>query len=208
MVLIVLRIDPSVYAKAINPAWPTGWRNHFRGRTGASLRRGGARCQNGTRGCPGNAGPLGRHRAFAHGEDRTRRTHAHVGDHPQDRTGVGLQFGRFDDGDGKPACGCPVVATAHGPLWRGACLADPAQAGSAVLQGRQAQRGGMGLAPIPRRQAKRAAPQARRREGLKPNGRDGKDGTGRSPKARRRIAPTRPRPAGHVAASSNTLPAS
>jgi hypothetical protein len=26
---------------------------------------------------------------------------------------------------------------------------------------------------------------------LKPNGRDGKDGTGRSPKARRRIAPTR-----------------
>ena len=26
-----------------------------------------------------------------------------------------------------------------------------------------------------------AAPQARRREGLKPNGRDGKDGTGRSP---------------------------
>ena len=58
---------------------------------------------------------------------------------------------------------------------------------------------GMGLAPIPRRQAKRAAPQARRREGLKPNGRDGKDGTGRSPKARRRIAPTRPRPAGHAA---------
>ncbi|EQB8041404.1 hypothetical protein [Aeromonas hydrophila] len=29
------------------------------------------------------------------------------------------------------------------------------------------------------------------REGLKPNGRDGKDGTGRSPKARRCIAPTR-----------------
>ncbi|MBZ0106760.1 MAG: hypothetical protein K8H84_14185 [Sulfuricella denitrificans] len=37
-----------------------------------------------------------------------------------------------------------------------------------------------------------ATPQARRREGLKPNGRDGKGGTGRSPKARRRIAPTRP----------------
>ena len=32
-------------------------------------------------------------------------------------------------------------------------------------------------------QAKRAAPQARRREGLKPNGRDGKDGTGRSPES-------------------------
>ncbi len=51
---------------------------------------------------------------------------------------------------------------------------------------------GMGLAPIPWRQAKRAAPQARRREGLKPNGRDDQDGTGRSPKARRRIASTRP----------------
>lgn len=33
--------------------------------------------------------------------------------------------------------------------------------------------------------------QERRREGLTPNGRDDKDGTGRSPKARRRIAPTR-----------------
>jgi len=51
---------------------------------------------------------------------------------------------------------------------------------------------GMGLAPIPWRQAKCAAPQARRREGLKPNGRDGKDGTGRSPIARRRTAPARP----------------
>ncbi|BBP05131.1 hypothetical protein SFPGR_25530 [Sulfuriferula plumbiphila] len=33
---------------------------------------------------------------------------------------------------------------------------------------------------------------AKVREGLKPNGRDGKGGTGRSPKARRRIAPARP----------------
>ncbi len=44
-------------------------------------------------------------------------------------------------------------------------------------------------------QGKRSA-QRRRREGvsgLKPNGRDGEVGTGRSPKARRRIAPTRPR---------------
>jgi len=41
-------------------------------------------------------------------------------------------------------------------------------------------------------QAKRAAPQARRREGLTPNGRDSEVGMGRSPKARRRCAPTRP----------------
>ncbi len=42
---------------------------------------------------------------------------------------------------------------------------------------------GMGVAPIPWRQAQRAAPQTRRREGLKPNGRDSEDGTGRSSKA-------------------------
>ncbi|ELI8091624.1 TPA: hypothetical protein SJ425_001800 [Yersinia enterocolitica] len=40
-------------------------------------------------------------------------------------------------------------------------------------------------------QAERAAPQARRREGLTPHGRDAIGGMGRSPKARRRIAPTR-----------------
>jgi hypothetical protein len=53
-------------------------------------------------------------------------------------------------------------------------------------------RWGWASGPIPWRQAKRAAPQARRREGLMPNGRDGEGGTGRSPKARRREAPTRP----------------
>lgn len=105
----MLRIDPSVYAEAINPAWPTGRCNHFRGRTGKSLRRGGACAENGARGCSGNAGPPGRHRTLAHGKDRTWRTHAHVGDHPQDCTGAGVQFGRLDDGDGKPACGCRVV---------------------------------------------------------------------------------------------------
>lgn len=41
------------------------------------------------------------------------------------------------------------------------------------------------------RQAQRAAPSARRCEGSKPNGRDGIAGTGRSPRARRRSAPTR-----------------
>ena len=64
-------------------------------------------------------------------------------------------------------------------------------AGSAVFEGRQASRGGDSPQGFPWRQAKRAAPQARRREGSKPDGRDGEVGTGRSPKARRRCAPTR-----------------
>jgi hypothetical protein len=38
------------------------------------------------------------------------------------------------------------------------------------------------------------ASEARRREGSKPEGRDGYDGTGRSPRAWRRRAPTRPEP--------------
>ena len=74
----------------------------------------------------------------------------------------------------------------------GVGLPDPAQSVRRYLRGAKLRAAGMGLAPIPWRQAKRAAPQARRREGLKPNGCDGKGGTGRSPKARRRIAPTRP----------------
>lgn len=41
--------------------------------------------------------------------------------------------------------------------------------------------------PPPRKKAS-----ARRREGLKPNSRDGKSSTGRSPKIRRHIVPTRP----------------
>lgn len=40
-------------------------------------------------------------------------------------------------------------------------------------------------------QAERAALPVRRREGLKPDGRDTIGGSGRSPKARRRITPTR-----------------
>lgn len=57
------------------------------------------------------------------------------------------------------------------------------------IKGRQAVRGADSPQGFPLEAS--AAPQARRREGLKPNGRDDKDGTGRSPKARRRFAPTR-----------------
>ncbi|HBY34833.1 hypothetical protein IPC150_01330 [Pseudomonas aeruginosa] len=49
-----------------------------------------------------------------------------------------------------------------------------------MFKGRQVQRGGDGPCADPLEQATRAAPQARRREGLAPNGRDDKDGTGRS----------------------------
>jgi hypothetical protein len=42
---------------------------------------------------------------------------------------------------------------------------------------------GIARRAFPWRQAKRAAPQARRREGLEPDGRDGKGGAGRSPKS-------------------------
>jgi len=70
-------------------------------------------------------------------------------------------------------------------------LADPAQPVRRSLRGAKHRAAGIARRAFPWRQAKRAAPQARRREGLKPNGRDGKGGTGRSPKARRRVAPAR-----------------
>ena len=92
----------------------------------------------------------------------------------------------------QPAAASYGVCTAPWPLRWGAGLADPAQAGSAGYRGAKHRAAGMGLVPIPWRQAKHAAPQVRRREGLKPNGRDSEVGTGRSPKARRRGAPTRP----------------
>ena len=77
-------------------------------------------------------------------------------------------------------------------LRRGAGLVDPAQAGSTVLEGRQAERGGgWALRRSLEASEARSAAGAKVREGLTPNGRDGKDGTGRSPKARRRCAPTR-----------------
>ena len=71
-------------------------------------------------------------------------------------------------------------------------LADPAQPVRRSLRGAKHRAAGIARRAFPWRQAKRAAPQARRREGLKPNGRDSEVGTGRSPKARRRSAPTRP----------------
>ena len=69
--------------------------------------------------------------------------------------------------------------------------ADPAQPVRRCSRGARRGAAGIGRRAFPWRQAKRAAPQARRREGLKPYGRDDTGGTGRSPKARRRIAPTR-----------------
>ena len=73
-------------------------------------------------------------------------------------------------------------------------MADTRRSGASRfggVEGRQASHGGDSRKAFPWRQAKRAAPQARRREGLKPNGRDGAAGTGPSPKARRCEAPAR-----------------
>ena len=73
-------------------------------------------------------------------------------------------------------------------------LADTCRSGASrfgSIEGRQAPRSGDSRKAFPWRQAKRAAPQARRHEGLKPNGRDGAAGTGPSPKARRCEAPAR-----------------
>ena len=93
-----------------------------------------------------------------------------------------MQHGGADDRDRRPARSGPPV---------GAGRADPAHAGSAASRGAKHRAAGIARRAFPWRQAKRAAPQARRREGLKPNGRDSEVGTGRSPKARRRCAPTR-----------------
>ena len=56
----------------------------------------------------------------------------------------------------------------------GCCgLADPAQPVRRPLRGAKLRAAGIARRAFPWRQAQRAAPQARRREGLKPNGRDG-----------------------------------
>ncbi len=96
-----------------------------------------------------------------------------------------------------PAC-CPPPR----PSRRGAGQADPAQPGSAASRGAKLCAAGIACRAFPWRQAQRAAPQARRREGLTPDGRDDRGGTGRSPKARRRIAPT----CGQGAMSQPTAP--
>ena len=73
---------------------------------------------------------------------------------------------------------------------RGGALAGPIRRSRfGRIERRQAARGGDSPQGFPLEAS--AAPQARRREGLKPNGRDSEVGTGRSPKARRRCAPTR-----------------
>jgi len=85
------------------------------------------------------------------------------------------------------------------PLWAGRWPGRSGAAGSAASRGAKLRAAGIARRAFPWRQAKRAAPQARRREGLKPNGRDSEVGTGRSPKARRRFAPTRPSHSEHHA---------
>jgi len=56
------------------------------------------------------------------------------------------------------------------------------------IEGRQASRGGDSPQGFPLEcKRQRAAPQARRREGLKPNGRDGLPAWGAARKARRRL---------------------
>ncbi|GAB3359270.1 hypothetical protein GCM10027395_03410 [Giesbergeria sinuosa] len=70
-------------------------------------------------------------------------------------------------------------------------------AGSAVSRGAKLCAAGIARKAFPRRQAKVAAPQARRREGLEPNGRDGKDGTGRSPQSPAEHRADRPGPDNH-----------
>ena len=85
-----------------------------------------------------------------------------------------MQHGGADDRDRRPARSGPPV---------GAGRADPAHAGSAASRGAKPCAAGIARRAFPRRQAQRAAPQARRREGLEPTGRDGEVGTGRSPKS-------------------------
>ena len=82
---------------------------------------------------------------------------------------------------GVPIKPCPCGGALAGPIRRSRF---------GRIERRQAARGGDSPQGFPLEAS--AAPQARRREGLKPNGRDSEVGTGRSPKARRRSAPTRP----------------
>ena len=87
----------------------------------------------------------------------------------------------------QPAAASASVFASAPPIAAGRWPGRSGAAGSAASRGAKHRAAGIARRAFPRRQAKRAAPQARRREGLKPNGRDGMDGTGRSPKARRRL---------------------
>ena len=66
----------------------------------------------------------------------------------------------------------PACSPAPRPSRRGAGRADPAQPVRRCLRGAKLRAAGIARRAFPWRQAKHAAPQARRREGLKPNGRD------------------------------------
>lgn len=78
--------------------------------------------------------------------------------------------------------------------------------GSSLSRGAKHRAAGSARRAFPWRQAKRAVPQARRREGLKPNGRDSEVGTGRSPKARRCKAPACSRHLGRYRAMAENSP--
>ena len=145
---------------------------------------------NGMRPDPGKAIP----------NDRHERAPSHAGDHTQSAAWHPKQ-GRAaihepsfvthrqrtaSVGDGTHLHNLPQQAPAYPPCTakrRGAGLADPAHAGSAASRGAKPRAAGIARRAFPWRQAQCAAPQVRRREGLKPNGRDGKDGTGRSPES-------------------------
>ena len=78
------------------------------------------------------------------------------------------------------------------PAYCGGALAGPIRCSRfGRIEGRQAARGGDSPQGFPL-EASVARSAVGAKAGLKSNGRDGKGGTGCSPKARRRIAPTRP----------------
>src|SRR3546814_13635560 len=86
----------------------------------------------------------------------------------------------------QPAAASAIVFASVQPI---AAERWPGRSGS--IEGRQVSCGGDSLLCFLLKAS--TAPQARRREGLKPNGRDSKDGTGTSPKSQIRKAAGRER---------------
>ena len=99
---------------------------------------------------------------------------------------------------GRHAFAQPAAASSGVPTGRCSCggalaLPDPALPGRG-LQGCQACAAGIACRAFPWRQAQRAAPRARRRERIKPHGRDSARSTGRSPKSPAALRADTPRP--------------
>lgn len=113
---------------------------------------------------------------------------ARPGDHLRDRVillrdamGENRQHRRRHQ-SAQPAAASPGVAAK--PAHCGEALARPIrQAGSAVSRGAKCSAAGITHRAFPWRQAQRAAPPARRRQGLAPDGCDSARGTGRSPQS-------------------------